>query len=194
MKQFFSVERKYLLLFGLIFFLNSWTFSQNTIEEVSNSAIKNSFYNRSFLSFSISPYIVNKAKAAPSSGSYRLHNLYMPGFEAGPDYHISINKNYSIIIGLHVGAAARNYNLFISKADFTPNLQNDIVANGALTRREDFYICAPIWLEHRWFIKKNNFWDAILGVNIRYYPIPNQNVVDQSAGYQDANGNCIDPL
>lgn len=53
------------------------------------------------------PYIVNKAQAILLSGGYRLHSLYINGFEAGPDYHFNFNKNYSIIIGLHGGTAER---------------------------------------------------------------------------------------
>lgn len=166
-------------------------YSQNRKVEMYLSEFDTIVYNHSFLSFSISPYLVNKAKATPVSGTYRLKTIYMNGFEAGPDYYINFNKNYSLITGLHGGAAARNYNFFVSKNDFVPSLQSDIIANGALSRTYDFYICIPVWFQRRWYTQKNNQWTAVAGVNVRYYPIAHEDVVDQSADYIDGNGNQI---
>ncbi|HEV8083709.1 MAG TPA: hypothetical protein VGP55_10925 [Chitinophagaceae bacterium] len=177
-------------IFLLLFFLfRSASYSQSQQNEISKSEFDRVLYSHSHFSFTISPYIVNKAKAIPLSGSYHLNSIYMYGFEGGTDYHSRFSRTTSAIIGFHGGLAARNYKLFISKNDFTPNLQYDFIANGALTREYDFYICIPLLYEKRWFTKNNNYWDAFGGINVRFYPAPKENVVDQTEIYQDANGN-----
>ena len=148
---------------------------------------------KSGISFSISPYVVNKAKATPLSGPYHLTTSYKNGFEAGPNYNINLNNSYSIIIGLHGGAAATNYKLFISESDFTPNLGGNVDDNGRFTSLWDFYISAPIWLEKRWFTRNNSFWDVVAGVNIRYYPIRYyRNGIEED--YPDVSGNTVQVL
>lgn len=168
-------------------------FAQNDSNSVSKSKLEVELFGKKSISFSISPYLVDKAKATPMSGSYRLRTLYMNGFEAGPNYYINFNKNYSLIIGLHGGAAARNFKLFISKNDFNPNLKFDVDEFGVPNREYDFYICAPLLLEKRWFKKNNSYWDIVAGVNVRFYPI--RYIGDElSFIYPDVNGNNVDVL
>ena len=78
------------------------------------------------ISFSISPYIVNKAKATPLSGAYPLTTITSMDLKPGLNYHININNSYSLIIGLHGGGAATNYKLFIRESDFNPSLSADV--------------------------------------------------------------------
>jgi hypothetical protein len=167
-----------------------YSFSQTRGNYSHDSLVKSALLNRSFFGFSILPYVVNKAKATPLSGAYHLETIYMYGFEAGPNYHVNINKNYSLIIGLHGGAAATNYKLFISKSDFNPNLNFDVHEDGQLTSAWDFYMSVPIWIEKRWFMKNNSFWNFITGANVRYYPI---RYYGDEAGinYPDVNGNYV---
>ncbi|MEP6949406.1 MAG: hypothetical protein ABI863_09035 [Ginsengibacter sp.] len=148
---------------------------------------------RSSLSFSISPYIVNKARAQPIAGNYHLKTIYANGFEAGLDYHINLSECYSISVGMHGGAAARNYKLFISKNDFNPNLNFDVNENGQLTSEYDFYACMPIWLEKRWFTKSSSFWNVVTGLNVRYYPIRYYGDGVELI-YPDVNGNQMTVL
>ena len=107
------------------------TYSQSKRDSLSKVESAKEILSSRSLSFSIMPYIVNKAKATPLTGAYHLNPHYMNGFEAGPDYHINFNKSYSLIIGLHGGVAARNFKLFISKFDFDPNLKFDVDEYGA---------------------------------------------------------------
>ena len=188
--NFLTLKR--LWIFWILFFIVPLKcLSQSQKVENFRPEYRDAFYNPTFWSFSILPYMVNKAKTVPASGSYRLNDLYMYGIETGFDYHINFNENYSLVFGIHGGAAGRNYRLFISKYDFTPHLEYDVIANGALTRTFDFYLSAPIWFKKKWFDKRNNYWNALAGVNVRYYPVAYENVVDQSADYQDSNGNQV---
>ena len=96
-----------------------FSFSQTMDTSGIDSKSTRNATRKSGISFSISPYIVNKAKTTPLSGAYHLKTSYKHGFEAGADYHIHINNSYSIIVGLHGGAAATNYKLFIREATST---------------------------------------------------------------------------
>lgn len=171
----------------------SGAFSQNESDSLFKSELQKGILGRRSLSFSIMPYIVNKAKATPLSGAYHLKTIYMNGFEAGPDYYFNISKYYSILVGIHGGAASRNFKLFISKTDFNPNLKFDVNEYGAPNREWDFYMSLPLWIEKRWMNKRGCFWNLICGVNLRYYPI--RNVGDElGVIYPDLNGNNVDVL
>lgn len=176
----------------ILFFPNNG-FSQTEPNHTYNSKSRNVSLGRSSLSFSISPYLVNKAQTRAISGSYHLKTLYMPGFEAGPDYHINFNNSYSLIVGLHGGAAARNYKLFISKSDFNPNLAFDVDENGQLTSEWDFYMTVPIWIAKRWFMKNGSYLNVVAGINIRYYPKRYYGDI-LGVSYPDVNGNDVDVL
>ena len=172
---------------------SGYSFSQTRANYTRDSLLRKDLVRRSFFGFSISPYIVNKAKATPISGVFHPKPIYMNGFEAGPDYHISLNKNYSIMIGLHGGAAATNYKLFIPGSDFNPSLGGNVDDNGQFTGVWNFYMCVPLWLQKRWYTKRNSFWDAFAGVNVRYYPLRYYGAGTGDT-YTDINGNQINVL
>ena len=179
------------LLFLLSCVHNS--FSQTNSSYRRDSLRKTVSIGGSFFDFTISAYVVNKAKATPLSGAYHLKTIYMYGFEGGPDYYFNINNSYSIIIGLHFVAAETNYKLFISKSDFNPNLNFDVNDDGQLTSEWDFYMSLPIWIQKRWFTKNNSFWNVVAGVNIRYYPIRYyRNVIEED--YPNVDGNTVNVL
>ncbi|HEY0750039.1 MAG TPA: hypothetical protein VGD26_02720, partial [Chitinophagaceae bacterium] len=134
------------------------------------ASIKENLFNASHFSFTIIPYVVEKASICYKSGPYTLGSSAMEGIEAGANYHFNFNDKYSIIIGLHGGAAARNFELSIPKEDFNPPLQNDVEEYGALTRIFDMYLSTPVWFEWRWRHKQKNFWNLNAGANIRFYP------------------------
>lgn len=168
-------------------------FSQNAKDSLFQSQPGKEILGRQNVSFSIIPYIVNKAKATPISGNYHFKTIYQEGFEAGANYHFNFNTNYSLIVGLHGGAAARNFKFFISKTDFNPNLKFDVDEYGVPNREWDFYISMPLWIEKRWMNKQNSFWDLICGANLRYYPI--RYIIDELGFmYPDVNGNNVDVL
>ena len=189
----FLKNKKNTILFLLFNIFCMACYSQLRQAEISQSESDNAIYKHSFFSFSISPYIVNKAKTTPISGAYHLKTIYMYGFEAGPNYHININNSYSVIIGLHGGAAATNFKLFIPKTDFNPNLSFDVYEDGQLTSDWNFYMSVPLWIEKRWLTKNNGFWNIITGVNIRYYP--RRYYGDGvEINYPDGNGNQVTVL
>jgi hypothetical protein len=180
---------KFIILFLLVCKNPSPTYAQKS-SNLKKDKISTILLNHSFLGFSVSPYIANKAKATPISGNYHLKTVYQEGFEAGADYHFNFNTNYSLIVGLHGGAAARTFKLFISKSDFNPNLKFDVNETPQTNRIWDFYINAPIWIEKHWLMKNNNFWNVLFGVNVRYYPI---RIYREGFGvnYPDVNGNYV---
>ena len=180
---------KFIVLFILIF-KNPISIYAQTAHDLKNDKISNVLFTHPFLSFSVSPYIVNKAKATPISGNYHLKTVYQEGVEAGADYHFNFNKNYSLIVGLHGGAAARGFKLFITRSDFNPNLKFDVNETPQTNRIWDFYINAPIWIEKRWLMKNNNFWSVLFGANVRYYPIRNFGE-GFGVNYPDVNGNYV---
>ncbi|MEP7252821.1 MAG: hypothetical protein ABI683_10595 [Ginsengibacter sp.] len=168
-------------------------FSQTISDYHADSLPRLNVSSRSAIGLSISSYITNKAQTKLIAGSYHLKTLYMPGFEAGPDYHIHFKKGYSLIAGLHGGAAARNFKLFIAKDDFSPSLISDVNEDGQLTGQYDFYASLPLWLEKRWFTKTGNFWNVVAGLNVRYYPIRYYGDGVELV-YLDANGNQMTVL
>ena len=180
---------KFIVLFILIF-KNPISIYAQTAHDLKNDKISNVLFTHPFLSFSVSPYIVNKVKATPISGNYHLKTVYQEGVEAGADYHFNFNKNYSLIVGLHGGAAARGFKLFITRSDFNPNLKFDVNETPQTNRIWDFYINAPIWIEKRWLMKNNNFWSVLFGANVRYYPIRNFGE-GFGVNYPDVNGNYV---
>jgi hypothetical protein len=181
--------KQFLLLFFLICKNPDFIYAQKS-DPFKDDQKSNILLTHSFLSFSVSPFIVNKAKATPVSGNYHLKTIYMEGIEAGPNFHFNFNKSYSLIVGLNGGVAARNFKLFISRSDFTPNLKFNVDENTRTNSIWDFYISAPIWIEKRWLVKSYNFWDVLLGGNVRYYP---RRYYREGVGinYPDVNGNYV---
>jgi hypothetical protein len=193
MKGRYSSNLKFIIAVVLIFISCHNAFSQKEKNYTDSSRPATVLFGTSAMSFSISPYLANKAKTQFLSGNYPLKTLYMPGFEAGINYHVHLNKNYSIIFGLHGGAAARNFKLFISKTDFNPNLNFDVNEDGQLTGEYDFYASMPVWVEKRWFKTNNSFWSVAVGINVRFYPIRYQRDL-LLLSYQNVNQDQIEVL
>lgn len=111
-----------------------------------------------------------KAKTVRQSGPYSLGAANDLGIEAGVNYFINFNNNYALIAGAHVGFSGRNFKLFISKGDFTPNLQDNINFMGRQTKDYAIYLSVPMWIERRWPGNKNNMWNVDAGINLRFEP------------------------
>lgn len=158
-----------LILSCCIILINIISFGQGA-DTVRNRLLNETLFKGSYFSFSVTPYISHKAKILRQSGEYAPGSTNMHGIEAGGNYFINFNKNYSLIMGLHGGASARNYVLHISKNDFIPQLDRDVDEQKGLTRTYDFYLSAPIWFEKRWTSKNNNHWNLTAGINVRFYP------------------------
>lgn len=168
--------------------------SQTRNNYAHDSLFKKNIYHRSLFGFSISPYFVEKAKTQSLTGNYPLTASGKYGLEVGVDYYINTNNNYSIVTGLHGGAGATNYKLFISENDFNPRFgSGNIDDNGKNVGGWGFYVSVPVWMEKRWVIKNNSFWKVMAGVNIRFYPV-RYNAYGVEEIYSDGNGNQLKVL
>jgi hypothetical protein len=166
--------RNGLKLKSVIFFMFTANCPNILFSQIRNVHSNDSFAvakypRRSLFGFSISPYMVDKADATPLSGAYRPKTLYEHGFEVGAEYNIHINNSYSVIVGLHGGAAATNYKLFIPGSDFNPDIGYNWNDYGV--PEWAYYMSVPVWIQKRWFTGRNSFWNVVAGINIRYYPL-----------------------
>lgn len=179
---------RYFVFSCCIFITTVHSFGQGA-DTLHQKLLSETLFKGSHFSFSITPYISQKAKITKESGEYFPGATNMHGLEVGANYHIHLKKDYSLIIGLHGGASARNYKLFISKNEFTPPLKRDVNEERGFTRIYDFYLSAPVWLEKRWASKNNNHWNLLAGINLRYYPSD----VDKSTQvyYEDINSQPV---
>lgn len=177
------------LILSLFFYLVTLlqTFAQNN--DLIKGNISKVLFKGSYFSFYLSPYISQKAKCINQSGSYPLRASKYSGLEAGGNYFINFNENYSLILGAHAGFSGRNFKLFISKSDFSPNLENDINFRGRLTKDFDLYLSAPIWFEKRWVKKNNSMWNIDAGINLRFDP--NEAFYNYDYGGFDINGQYV---
>ena len=151
--------------------------------------ISKALFHGSWFGFYLSPYSTEKGKPVRQSGPYSMGASNVGGIEAGANYFINFNKDYCLIVGAHVGFGGRNFKLFIPKSDFTPNLQDDIDFRGRLTKDYDIYLSAPIWLEKRWIMKKDNTWNLDAGINVRIDP--NEEGYGYGYGGIDVNGQGV---
>jgi len=173
------------IFFYCIALLHSFGQNNNLIKEnISKVLFKNNYFG-----FYLSPYIAHKGNPVRQSGAYSMSASNLPGIELGANYFINFNKTYSLIVGAHAGFSGRNFELFISKSDFTPNLQNDINFRGGITKYNDLYLSVPLWVERRWIGKKNSTWDIDAGINVRFDPDEEiYRYGDASYGGLDVNG------
>ena len=192
------ISLKLKIIIVLIFAANcpNNIFSQTRSGYPDDPMISTKVHSHSLFGFSLTPYLVNKAKTQPMKGNYHLTTSYKHGFEAGPDLYIHISNNYSLKIGLHAGGAATNYILFIPGNDFNPSIGsgdvNDI-GKGPGSGLWSFYMCTPIWIQKRWFTKSNSFWNIVAGVSVKYYPVRYFPYGVEEI-YTDTNGNKIPVL
>lgn len=143
--------------------------AQDTVRS-RRQVVAQELFKGAHLGLTLTPHLAQKARIKKESGPYTMRSAHMEGLEAGFDYHIHFRGDYSLIIGLHGGASARNFILFIPAADFPPEVGHDYIDNGALTREFDFYMSAPLLVEKRWMTRPNRHWNLLAGVNVRYYP------------------------
>lgn len=158
------------LLISVLFYLFAQlpAFAQNIALKKEN--ISKVLFKGNYFSLYLSPFVAQKARCISQSGTYPLSASKSSGIEAGGNYFINFNENYSLIAGAHAGFSGRNFELFISKSDFNPNLENDINFRGRLTKDYDLYLSAPIWFEKRWIRKNNSTWNVDAGINFRFDP------------------------
>jgi len=157
------------IVVSILILIPSFCFAQEKSANSGNRYEK--VFKHNHISFTIANNWVQKAKTKNSGGPYNLGAQTMRGWEAGVNYHIHLtNKSYSFIIGLHGIAAPRNYDLFISKGDFTPPTQEDYVVKKRLTRTFDMYFSLPLLFEKRWQVSHNNHWNLNAGIAIGFYP------------------------
>lgn len=145
-------------------------YAQQTDNNVRSNVIIKELFNGAYFSFYANYYGVNNAKIVKESGNYSLRSTKVGGIEGGAGFFMNFNNDYSIITGIHAGAAGRNAGIFISKSDFNPALRQDFNVPLSFGKDYTFYLSAPVWVEKRWMKRNFNHWNADLGVNIRYHP------------------------
>ncbi|MEO8853225.1 MAG: hypothetical protein ABI359_05575 [Ginsengibacter sp.] len=179
------------LILSIFFsFVTLQTFAQNN--DFIKENISNALFKGNYFSFYLSPYISQKGKCINQTGSYPLSASISSGIEAGGNYFINFNENYSLITGAHAGFSGRNFKLFISGSDFNPNLANDINFKGRLTKDFDLYLSAPVWIEKRWVKKNNSMWNIDAGINLRFDPNEAFYIYDYNG--VDVNGQYVPVL
>jgi hypothetical protein len=175
------------IFFFAAFFLFCTTLTAQQTDVLKGKDLQDVIYASNHFSFGIGAHLTQKAKTKKTSGPYKIDSQTQGGFEAGLNYHINFrNKPYSLIIGLHGAASARNYTLFIPRDDFSQPRQDDYVDNGALTRAFDMYISAPVLFEKRWMSHKKNLWTLNAGIALCFYP---DEIYENWSSYiEDGNG------
>ncbi len=147
------------------------TSGRGQVSIIEGKELLSTIYKRNHLSFTAGVHLAQKAKTTKETGNYPIGSQTQGGFEAGFNYHINFkNKPYSIIIGIHGVASARNFTLFIPKEDFDPPQQYDYMDNSALTRAFDMHFTLPILFERRWHSYKQNHWSLNGGPVLGYFP------------------------
>ncbi|MBY0477371.1 MAG: hypothetical protein K2Q24_06970 [Chitinophagaceae bacterium] len=153
------------IIFLLLLFFVRLCYSQDAFKpEYLNDVL----FSGNHYSLSLTPHLANKAGINNSFGPYRMKSSSVGGLEFGANFHSNLNNNFAIISGLHLGTSGRNYLITIPKEDFNPPRQYDYIDNGAISREFDFYFSAPILLEMRLINHSKNFWNGLIGLNIRY--------------------------
>lgn len=176
-----------LLVFCLIinFSFSSYSQSTNTRQ---NKVDSNLLDTKPHFSFTIIPYLTQKALITTETGNYTPTTSNAMGGEIGINYHLYSNNSYSILLGLHAGAGSRNHQLFIPKEDFSPALEHDIIEKGRFTHFADLYFSIPILIERKWKLKNENYWNMVAGINVRHVI---ENFSHTQYFYPDANGQMI---
>lgn len=176
------------IFFYFIILMPVFAQNNNSIKE----NISKVLFKGNYFGFYLNPYLAQKGKPVRQSGAYSLGASNTPGMEVGGNYFINFNETYSLIVGAHAGFSGRNFELFVSKSDFNPNLQNDINFRGRLTKDYDIYLSVPIWFEKRWTRKKNNTWNLDAGINVRFDP--DEAIYIYDYGGFDVNGQYVPVL
>ena len=140
-------------------------------------------FSRTHYSFSIIPFLDQKADITKNIDKYWIHSTVMHGFEAGFSRYSHFDEEHSLIVGLFFGAFARNFNYDIPGNEFTPPSNVNWNSNTAVSREFNFIGSIPILFEKRWFRTNQNFWNAEIGLTIRYTPS-----MEESEGAVDWNG------
>jgi hypothetical protein len=140
----------------------------------SNSQVKpkdvDLIFSRTHYSFTIIPFLDQKASITRNIDKYWIHATIMHGFEAGFSRYSHFDKEHSLIIGLFFGAFARNFNYDIPGKEFNPPHNGNFSANSAVTREFNFMGSIPILFEKRWIKQANKYWNVNAGITIRYTP------------------------
>ena len=76
-------------------------------------------FSRTHYSFSIIPFLDQKADITKNIDKYWIHSTVMHGFEAGFSRYSHFDEEHSLIVGLFFGAFARNFNYDIPGNEFS---------------------------------------------------------------------------
>jgi len=109
-----------------------------------------------------------KAVIDPDPHMYNISTTSYECLEGGIGYHYSINKKYSIQMGIRGGGIMRDIRYDIPGAAFSPPLSYDVSSYKNGDKSGVPYFRAPFFIERRFFKKPGVFWNAQIGVSILY--------------------------
>jgi hypothetical protein len=101
-------------------------------------------------------------------------NLYHPdasnqiAFGGGIDHHYNINKNLSIIAGLHLATVVRNFEYYIPANAFNPPYSSDVFESGPTSTEAVFLLRLPASVEYRFLGDKKRYWYLQGGASLMY--------------------------
>ena len=150
-----------------IFFLLQHLFF---LSQAQNRDDLNKIFSKGHYSFTLVPFLDQKASITKNIDKYGTHATVMHGFEAGFSRYSHLDEDLSVIVGIFFGAFGRNFNYAIPGNELVPPKDGYLIMEKALSREFDFVGSVPIRLEKRWFAHGNKFWDAQFGLTIRYTP------------------------
>jgi hypothetical protein len=186
------IKSKCLLIFGFLF--SNVLLSQKT--ELIYASKINSIFSKEHLAFTGKGLIIEKGIIMGETLPYNPTSNRRLGFEAGVEYYINFNKNFSLNTGILLGHLPRNFGFTIPKAYLPARFTEDLVIDGRFSRIFPIlYVSIPLSFEKRYFIKSNFLYYGA-GLNFRYALMQDYNSVghfiDNNAPNMELEENWIE--
>jgi hypothetical protein len=125
-------------------------------------------FSRNHFSFSIIAGKSGRAQVSSVPDRFSVGTSNCFAFGGGINHHYNINKNLSIVLGLHVAAPVRNFEYHVPGNEFNPSLGFDLDELGPTSTEAVFLLRLPLTVEKRWFNKKKGYWQAGIGASLNY--------------------------
>ena len=109
-----------------------------------------------------------KAIIHPDPRIYNISTKSHECLEGGIGYHYSINKRYSIQMGIRAGGIMRDISYNIPGSTFNPPLSYNVSSTKPGDKSGVPYFRAPFFIERRFFKQPGVFWNAQVGFSVVY--------------------------
>ncbi len=124
-------------------------------------------FSRPHISLTIWGGLTGKSDVPAAPYKYQLGSSPMIAFGTGINYHLHIDKEWSLVGGIHLSTVARNFEYYIFKDEFVPAIDFDVFDNGGSSSEVYFLFRFPLSIEKRWW-NKHRYWTTGLGVSVNY--------------------------